>query len=72
MWRRESSPEATEHSQERGVSAQLHSWDQNPGAWILVGVPPTALGHSQGPLDFQQCKGILPTLTQRAHTQAQL
>lgn len=40
-----------------------HSWDQNPGAWILVGVPPTAPGHSQGPLDFQQCKGVLLTLS---------
>jgi hypothetical protein len=49
-----------------------HSWDQNPGAWILAGAPPTALGHSQGPLDFPQCKGILPPLTQKAHTQAQL
>lgn len=49
-----------------------HSWDQNPGAWILAGVPPTELGHSQGPLDFPQCKGILLTLAQRAHTQAQL
>lgn len=49
MWRRDTALRL--QSEAKSVES-THSWDQNPGAWILAGVPPTALGPFPEPSKF--------------------